>query len=152
MPPQADRSSIASIGSLPAWMLNPLINMISMLPGGGEQLLFADMETRISSLYKADATQKVSGGHGTTAFLSFKDIWDNQGCAAVLNYVDCETTVYDFALANEPGRCHSLRSSTFVPILFTPWDRAELRDSLLLSFGALALSQATGTEVVGLVA
>src|SRR3982751_78924 len=38
MPPQADRSSIDSIGSLPAWMLNPLINMISMLPGGGEQL------------------------------------------------------------------------------------------------------------------
>src|SRR3954468_11072900 len=34
MLPQADRSSIESIGSLPAWMLNPLINMISMLPGG----------------------------------------------------------------------------------------------------------------------
>jgi hypothetical protein len=35
MPPQADRSSIDSIGSLPVWMLNPLINMISMLPERG---------------------------------------------------------------------------------------------------------------------
>src|SRR3954464_8044864 len=35
MPTQADRSSIDSIGSLLAWMLNPLINMILMHPGGG---------------------------------------------------------------------------------------------------------------------
>src|SRR3954467_12987493 len=38
MPTQADRSSIDSIGSLPAWILNPLINMILMHTGGGEQL------------------------------------------------------------------------------------------------------------------
>src|SRR4051794_2854720 len=38
MPTQADRASIDSIGSLLAWMLNPLINMILMHPGGGEQL------------------------------------------------------------------------------------------------------------------
>src|SRR3954469_24256999 len=35
MPTQADRASIDSIGSLLAWMLNPLINMILMHPGGG---------------------------------------------------------------------------------------------------------------------
>src|SRR4051795_1309474 len=35
MPTQADHSSIDSIGSLLAWMLNPLINMILMHPGGG---------------------------------------------------------------------------------------------------------------------
>src|SRR3954451_2550936 len=38
MPTQADRSSIDSIGSLLVWMLNHLINMILMHPGGGEQL------------------------------------------------------------------------------------------------------------------
>src|SRR3954468_18218466 len=35
MPTQADRASIDSIGSLLAWMLNPLINMTLMHPGGG---------------------------------------------------------------------------------------------------------------------
>src|SRR3954454_23650991 len=35
MPTQADRASIDSIGSLLAWMLNPLINMILMHPGEG---------------------------------------------------------------------------------------------------------------------
>src|SRR4051812_9712158 len=40
MPTQADRSGIDSIGSLLAWMLNPLIKMILMHPGGGEQLLW----------------------------------------------------------------------------------------------------------------
>src|SRR3954463_2345568 len=35
MPTQADRSSIDSIGSLLVWMLNHLINMILMHPGGG---------------------------------------------------------------------------------------------------------------------
>src|SRR5689334_2454536 len=55
MPPQADRSSIDSIGSLPAWMLNPLINMISMLPGGGEQLL-----TNASNYYNSPNSYVVS--------------------------------------------------------------------------------------------
>ena len=35
-------------------------------------------------------------------------------------------------------------SDTFVPVLFLPWDKPGLSDSLLVCFGALALSQATG--------
>ena len=36
-------------------------------------------------------------------------------------------------------------SSPFIPVLFLPWDKPNLSDSLLVCFGALALSQATGT-------
>ena len=38
----------------------------------------------------------------------------------------------------------STPSSTFVPVLFSPWDKPDVSDSLLVCFGALALSQVTG--------
>jgi hypothetical protein len=36
-------------------------------------------------------------------------------------------------------------SGTFVPILLLPWDKLGLSDRLVVCFGALALSQVTGT-------
>ena len=38
----------------------------------------------------------------------------------------------------------STPSGTFVPVLFLPWDKPDVSDSLLVCFGALALSQVTG--------
>ena len=38
----------------------------------------------------------------------------------------------------------STPSGTFVPVLFSPWDKPDVSDSLLVCFGALALSQVTG--------
>jgi hypothetical protein len=64
------------------------------------------------------------------------------------HHVDCETAVYDFALPQHRPGGHQLRESspsgTFVPVLFLPWDKPDLSDSLLVCFVALALSQATG--------
>ena len=69
-------------------------------------------------------------------------------CATITHDVDCETAVYDFTLLpRRPRRRHSQESSpsgAFAPILFLPWDKPSLSDSLLVCFGALALSQATG--------
>src|SRR3954454_19578256 len=57
MPTQADRSSIDSIGSLLVWMLNHLINMILMHPGGGgEQLRYCEMDG--ACLFKCIQRQK----------------------------------------------------------------------------------------------
>ena len=62
--------------------------------------------------------------------------------------VDCETAIYNFVLSShEPGGCQprkSTPSSTFVPVLLSPWDKPDVSDSLLVCFGALALSQVTG--------
>ena len=67
---------------------------------------------------------------------------------AITHHVDCETAVYDFAPPprRPEGRQprESSSSGTFVPVLFLPWDKPDLSDSLLVCFGALALSQATG--------
>ena len=66
----------------------------------------------------------------------------------ITHYVDCETAVYDFAPPpHRPKERQSQQSSpsrTFVPVLFLPWDKPDLSDSLAVCFGALALSQATG--------
>ena len=62
-------------------------------------------------------------------------------------YVDCRTTAYDLALPPyKPSKEHSqksLSSKVLLPILFSPWDKPELSDRLLVCFGALALSQVT---------
>ena len=69
-------------------------------------------------------------------------------CATVTHEVDCETAIYDFALPpRRPERRQPQKSKphcTFVPVLFLPWDKPNLSDSLAVCFGALALSQATG--------
>src|SRR3954454_8173361 len=80
-----------------------------------EGTFFADMEARISSSYKANATQKVRDGEGTIELLSFGDLRDNQDRETIISFVDCETAVYDFALLpNEPECRQALRSGTFV--------------------------------------
>jgi predicted RecB family nuclease len=110
---------------------------------------FADIETRISSMYKAVANRHRRVETEVAAEpLEFGQLWRSPGHATTTHYIDCETAVYDFTLPHhKPGRRRPRESSPsgpFVPVLFLPWDKPNLSDSLLVCFGALALSQATG--------
>ena len=109
---------------------------------------FADMETRISSMYKTGAKQRLRVGTDAAKPLDIGQIWRDPDCATVTREVDCETAIYDLALPpRRPGRRQPQKSkppSTFVPVLFLPWDKLDVSDSLAVCFGALALSQATG--------
>src|SRR5260370_15034493 len=107
---------------------------------------FADIEARISSMYKLVVTQRLRVGTEVAEPLDFGGLWSSHGHEAIAHPVDCETAVYNFVLPRQEG-CQSQESSPsgpFVPVLFSPWDKPNLSDSLLLCFGALALSQATG--------
>ena len=44
--------------------------------------------------------------------------------------------------ASKPRKLKS--SDTFVPVLLSPWDKLDISSNLILCFGAIALSQATG--------
>ena len=81
--------------------------------------------------------------------LDFGQVWRSSGHAAVTHYVDCESAVYDFTLPqHKPGGRRPQESSPFgpfVPVLYLPWDKPTLSDSLLVCFGALAVLQTTGT-------
>ena len=109
---------------------------------------FADIEARISSMYKAAAKRRLRVGAEVAEPLDFGQLWRSLDYETITHYVDCETAVYDFALPpHRPGGRQPQESSpsgTFVPVLFLPWDKPDLSDSLLVCFGALALSQATG--------
>ena len=109
---------------------------------------FVDIEARISSMYKPVARRQLHTGAKVAELLEFGRLWCSLDDETILHYVDCDTVVYDFAL---PQHGHGGRqpqksspSANFVPVLFLPWDKPNLSDSLLVCFGALALSQATG--------
>src|SRR5208337_1687074 len=108
---------------------------------------FADMETRISSMYKMRAKHLLVPTDAAKP-LNFGEIWRDPDCATVTCEVDCETAIYDFALPpRRPGRRQPQKlkpPSNFVPVLFLPWDKLDVSDTLAMCFGALALSQATG--------
>ncbi len=109
---------------------------------------FVDIETHISSMYKAAAKRRSPVGADVAELLDFKEVWRGLDHDAITHHVDCDTAVYDFAPPPHRPRARQWQelspASTFVPIRFLPWDKPGLSDSLLVCFGALALSQATG--------
>ena len=109
---------------------------------------FADIEARISSMYKTVAKQRLRLGAEVAEPLDFGQLWRSLDYEAITHHVDCETAVYDSALPpHRPGGRQPQESSPsgpLVPVLFSPWDKSELSDNLLVCFGALALSRGTG--------
>jgi predicted RecB family nuclease len=110
---------------------------------------FADIEARISSMYKATAQRHLGIEAEFAQILDFGQLDHSLNHAGVPRYVDCKTATYDLAQPPfKPGGHRSQSSShsknVLLPILFLPWDKPEVSDNLLVCFGALALSQATG--------
>lgn len=99
-------------------------------------------------MYKAEVKRRLRVGAEVAEPLDFGQLWRSLDYEAITPHVDCETTVFDLALSrHRPGGRQPQESSPFgpfVPVLFLPWDKPDLLDSLLICFGALALSQATG--------
>jgi predicted RecB family nuclease len=118
---------------------------IGELPPG---TFFAEIDARISSMYKAVSKQRLRVGEEVAKTLDFERLRCSRDSGAITHHVDCETAVYDFALLPQgPGarQPHKLSpSGRLVPVLFVPWEKTNLSDSLRVCFGALALSQDTG--------
>ena len=120
---------------------------------------FADIEARISSMYKAVTKRRSPIGAEVAELFDFKELWRSLDHDVIAHHFDCDTAVYDLASPpHRPGACERQKlspSSTLVPIRLLPWDTPGLSDCLLVCFGALALSQAiglladTGTVIYG---
>ena len=100
-------------------------------------------------MYKAAAKQRLCFGTELAEPFDFGQLWRNPNGATTTHDVDCETAVFDFTLPrHRPGGRQSPKlspSGPLVPVLFLPSDKPNLFDSLRVCFGALSLSQATGT-------
>ena len=109
---------------------------------------FTDIEARISSRYKSEVTRRLRVGAEVAEPLDFGELWGSRGREAIAHPVDCETAIYSSVPpGHEPGggQAHeSTASATFVPVSFSPWDKLDVSDNLLVCFGALALLQITG--------
>jgi predicted RecB family nuclease len=104
---------------------------------------FADIETRIASLYKAAAKSRPGIGAEIAEPINFGELWRSLDNPPVMHEVDCETTTYGLTLPRSKSRGH--RRSFFVPVLFSPWDKLDRSAKSLVCFGALSLLQVTGT-------
>ena len=109
---------------------------------------FTDMEARISLMYKSAAMRSLRVGAEMAEPLDFGELLSSRDHEVLAHPVDCKTAIYNSVLSShEPGGCQSRKStpsSSFVPVLLSPWDKPDVSDSLLVCFGALALSQITG--------
>jgi len=102
---------------------------------------FADIQARIAFLYKAAAKRRPRVGTEVAEPINFGELWRSHNDLTVTHEVDCETAVYNVTL---PQRKPRGRQGSFTPVLFSPWDKLDLSDKLLVCFGALSLLQATG--------
>jgi predicted RecB family nuclease len=108
---------------------------------------FADIEARTSTMYKAKRCLRVGADAAET--LDFGLVCRSPDYATITHDVDCETSNYDFALPPHRAGHHQPQKlkplGTFVPVFLSPWNKLDASDSLMVCFGALSLSQATGT-------
>jgi predicted RecB family nuclease len=109
---------------------------------------FSDIEARISLTYKSAVTRNLPAGAEVAKPLDFGELLSSRNHEALAHPVDCKTAIYNLVLSSdEPGLGRSRKSTasgSFVPVLFSPWDKPDVSDSLLVSFCAVALSQVTG--------
>lgn len=140
-----DTNNLITAVVFSAFLKCPTKAYLLMTGGTTSNTFFADIEARITAMYTAAAEERSHSAAATP--LAFDQIVYGLDCETPPRYVDCRTAVYDITVAPKPKRDRAQKSSpsgTFRPVLFSPWDRLELTDNLLVCFGALALSQVTG--------
>jgi predicted RecB family nuclease len=103
---------------------------------------FAKMNENISMAYKAKFKDISS--------VNFCDLTGHSHAHTRLtaNFVDAETAFYSSSVsaAFQDDRCIKRPANDYVPVLYSPWDKLGQSDRLIVSFGALAIGQATGAE------
>jgi predicted RecB family nuclease len=109
---------------------------------------FSNVEAGISLVYKSRAWQVLHGRGESAEPATFGQIRDGRSLATATLWIDCDTAVLDLAHSQLSSTKHHPRKTaaghTIVPAVFSPWEKPDYSDSLLLCFGALALSQAIG--------
>lgn len=116
-----------------------------------KETYFSDIEAGISSMYKLKAWRVLRNRGELVAPANLEQIADSHGDGTATRWFDCDTAVCDLALLQHGSAKRRARISApvgrVVPVLFSPWEKPALSDSLFVCFGALSLSQATRTRV-----
>jgi hypothetical protein len=96
---------------------------------------FTDIEVRISLMYKSAVSRTLLVGAEVAEPLEFGELLSSRDHEALAHPVDCKTAIYNPVLPlDEPRVCRSRESTasgSFVSVLFSPWDKLHVSDSLL---------------------
>ena len=139
-----DANNLITAAVFSAFLKCPTKAHLLMIGAPNPGTFFADIETRISSMYKVAAQRRLCAEIEFDQTLDFGHMDYSLNHEGVPRFVDCKTAVYDSVLPPYKPKGHrsqeSAPSKTLLPLLFLPWDKPELSDSLLMCFGALALT------------
>lgn len=104
---------------------------------------FSDLEAKIASMFKSRARQMLHE-HAELSELAALGLPADSKTAT--SWFDCETAVCNIVSPQRAATDLRARNPVglTVPVLFLPWEKPELSESLLVSFGALSLLQTTG--------
>jgi hypothetical protein len=116
------------------------------LLGRGEKptdSFFSDMRRNLSVAFKANVRNVLSA--------DFLELACGRNVSMTTIFVDSATVFYsgdELAPARSSLRTEIVGpSSDYIPVLYSAWDKLEQSDNLLVSFGALAIAQVTGTGI-----
>jgi predicted RecB family nuclease len=116
-----------------------------------QETYFSDIEAGISSMYKSRAWRILHERGELAEPATFGQIAYGGDDGPTTRWFDCDTAACNLALSQRGSVERRARKSApggcVVPVLFSPWEKPELSDSLLVCFGALSLSQATRTQI-----
>ena len=116
-----------------------------------QDTVFSDTLERISDAFKARASYNLRAGSNGGTPIDFSQLGCGLARGAGIFYVDCQTASYDCDQQVSLRAGRRVKSSSpncqYVPILYSAWDKIDQSDDLLVCLGALAIGQATGTEI-----
>lgn len=136
---------------LRAFLKCPTKARLLVLGNSSKETYFSDVEAEMTSMYKSRAWLVLHDRGKLAMPTTFEEIANGSGDGAESRWFDCDTAVYDLALSQrgsvEPHARKFAPGCHVVPVLFSPWEKPTLSDSLLVCFGALSLSQTTRTQM-----
>ena len=118
---------------------------------GSPDTFFADLRGRVSAACKVRASHSFSTQPTGAMPIEFMRLAGVPALGAATLFVDCETASYacdQLASARVDRRAKRAEySHDYIPVLYSAWNKSDRADDLLVSFGALAIGQATGTKI-----
>lgn len=146
-----EASDTLTAAILMAFLKCPTKARFLVLHDSPQETYFSGVEARISSMYKSRAWRLLDERGESAEPATLGQIADGGDDRTSRRWFDCDTAVCDLALFQSgSAERHARKSASggrVVPVVFSPWERPELSDSLLVCFGALSLSQVTRTQI-----
>jgi hypothetical protein len=112
---------------------------------------FTAVRERLSAECKVRAGQSLQAKSANATQIEFLQLSSGPPVDAAVQLVDCETASYASCQpAAAPVGRQTKRVAPkhdIIPVLYSPWQKSNPADNLLVTFGALAIGQVTGTEI-----